>query len=175
MALTNEDLLAISQLLDVKLKAEITPIKNEMQALRSEIHAVKGELQAEIQAVKGELRAEIYAVKGELQAEIQAVKGELQAEIYAVKGELQAEIQAVKGELQAEIQAVKGELQAEIHQIKLFQENIIMPQLNTIQACYTSTYDRYKDSVEGYEALKADNEVMKKVIMEHSDKLKRLA
>ena len=142
MALTNEDLLAISQLLDVKLKAEITPIKNEMQALRSEIHAVKSELQAEIQAVKGELRAEIYAVKGELQAEIQAVK---------------------------------GELQAEIHQIKLFQENIIMPQLNTIQACYTSTYDRYKDSVEGYEALKADNEVMKKVIMEHSDKLKRLA
>ena len=131
MALTNEDLSAISQLLDVKLKAEITPIKNEMQALRSEIHAVKGELQAEIQAVKGEL--------------------------------------------QAEIQAVKGELQAEIHQIKLFQENIIMPQLNTIQACYTSTYDRYKDSVEGYEALKADNEVMKKVIMEHSDKLKRLA
>ena len=142
MALTNEDLSAISQLLDVKLKAEITPIKNEMQALRSEIQAVKGELQAEIQAVKGELRAEIYAVKGELQAEIQAVK---------------------------------GELQAEIHQIKLFQENIIMPQLNTIQACYTSTYDRYKDSVEGYEALKADNEVMKKVIMEHSDKLKRLA
>ena len=131
MALTNEDLLAISQLLDVKLKAEITPIRNEMQALRSEIQAVKGELQAEIQAVKGEL--------------------------------------------QAEIQAVKGELQAEIHQIKLFQENIIMPQLNTIQACYTSTYDRYKDSVEGYEALKADNEVMKKVIMEHSDKLKRLA
>ena len=142
MALTNEDLLAISQLLDVKLKAEITPIRNEMQALRSEIQAVKGELQAEIQAVKGELRAEIYAVKGELQAEIQAVK---------------------------------GELQAEIHQIKLFQENIIMPQLNTIQACYTSTYDRYKDSVEGYEALKPDNEVMKKVIMEHSDKLKRLA
>ena len=153
MALTNEDLLAISQLLDVKLKAEITPIRNEMQALRSEIHAVKSELQAEIQAVKGELRAEIYAVKGELQAEIQAVKCELQAEI----------------------QAVKGELQAEIHQIKLFQENIIMPQLNTIQACYTSTYDRYKDSVEGYEALKADNEVMKKVIMEHSDKLKKLA
>ena len=131
MALTNEDLLAISQLLDVKLKAEITPIKNEMQALRGEIQAVKSELQAEIQAVKGELQAEIYAVK--------------------------------------------GELQAEIHQIKLFQENIIMPQLNTIQACYTSTYDRYKDSVEGYEALKADNEVMKKVIMEHSDKLKRLA
>ena len=59
MALTNEDLLAISQLLDVKLKAEITPIKNEMQALQSEIHAVKSKLQAEIQAVKGELQPEV--------------------------------------------------------------------------------------------------------------------
>lgn len=44
-----------------------------------------------------------------------------------------------------------------------------MPRLNTIEACYTSTYDKYKDSVEKYEALQADNEVMKQVIMEHSD------
>ncbi len=29
MALTNEDLLAISQLLDIKLKAELQPIKDE--------------------------------------------------------------------------------------------------------------------------------------------------
>ena len=131
MALTNEDLLAISQLLDAKLKAEIQPIKNEMQTLRSEIQHVKSELKAEIQSVRIELHAEI--------------------------------------------QSVKTELQAEIHQIKLFQENEIMPRLNTIEACYTSTYERYKDSVEGYEALKADNEVMKQVIMEHSDKLKKLA
>ena len=31
------------------------------------------------------------------------------------------------------------------------QENVILPRLNTIEACYTSTYDRYKDSVEDYE------------------------
>ena len=142
MALTNEDLLAISQLLDVKLTAAIQPMKNEMQTLRSEIQHVKSELQAEIQSVKIELHAEI---------------------------------QSVRDELHAEIQSVKNELQAEIHQIKLFQENELMPRLNTIEACYTSTYDRYKDSVEGYEALRADNEIMKQVIMEHSDKLKKLA
>lgn len=116
MALTNNDLLAISQLLDVKLKAEVQPIKNEMQTLKSEIQSVK-----------------------------------------------------------AEIQSVKTELQAEIHQIKLFQENVLLPRLDTIESCYLSTFDRYKDSVEGYEALRADNEVMKKVIMEHSEKLQKLA
>ena len=142
MALTNDDLLAISQLLDVKLKAEIQPIKNEIQTLKSEIQYVRTELQAEIQSVKTEL---------------------------------QAEIQSVKTELQAEIQSVKANLETEIRQIKLFQENQIMPRLNTIEACYLSTYERYKDSVEGYEALQADNEIMKQVIMEHSGKLQKLA
>ena len=131
MALTNDDLLAISQLLDVKLKAEIQPIKNEIQTLKSEIQYVRTELQAEIQSVKTEL--------------------------------------------QAEIQSVKANLETEIRQIKLFQENQIMPRLNTIEACYLSTYERYKDSVEGYEALQADNEIMKQVIMEHSGKLQKLA
>ena len=120
MALTKEDLLAISQLLDVKLKAEIQPIKNEIQTLR-------GELQTEVQV----LRSELYTVN--------------------------------------------INLQTEIHQIKMFQEYVIMPHLNTISVCYTSTYHRYKDSVEGYEALLADNEIMKKVIMEHSEKLQKLA
>ncbi len=142
MALTNDDLLAISQLLDVKLKAEIQPIKNEIQTLKSEIQYVRTELQAEIQSVRTEL---------------------------------QAEIQSVKTELQAEIQSVKANLETEIRQIKLFQENQIMPRLSTIEACYLSTYERYKDSVEGYEALQADNEIMKQVIMEHSGKLQKLA
>ena len=124
MNLTNEDLLAFSHLLDVKLKAEIQPIKNEIQS---------------------------------------------------VKAELQTEIQSVKAELQTEIQSVKAELQAEIHQINLFLENVVMPRLNTIEGCYTSTYIRYKDSVEGYETMQADNEIIKSVLAEHSEKLQKLA
>ena len=135
MALTNEDLLAISQILDVKLKAEIQPIKNEIQTLRSE----------------------------------------LQTKLQALGSELHTELQALGSELHTELQALDSELHAEIHQIKMFQENVIMPQLNTITDCYTSTFHRYKESVEGYEALQADNEVMKNVIMEHSEKLQKLA
>ena len=127
MALTQDDLLAISQLLDVKLKAEIQPIKNEIQSLKSDVQSVKTELLAEMQA------------------------------------------------LRAELQAVKASLEAEIHKIKLFQENVIMLRLNTIESCYLSTYERYKDSTEGYEALQADNEIMKAIIMEHSERLQKLA
>lgn len=36
MALTNEDLLAISQLLDTKLKAELNPVQNDIEAIKNE-------------------------------------------------------------------------------------------------------------------------------------------
>ena len=54
-------------------------------------------------------------------------------------------------------------------------ESKVIPRLNTIESCYTSTYDRYKDSIEEYEALKQDINIMKKVISEHSKKLQKLA
>ena len=164
MALTNDDLLAISHLLDVKFKAEVQPIKSEIHNLSDEIQAVKAELQGEIQSVKAELEGQIQAVKAELEGQIQAVKAELEGQI-----------QAVYDNLEGQIQAVYDNLQGQIHQIKLFQETMMMPRLNTIEACYLSTYNRYKDSVEGYETLQADNEIMKSIIMDHSAKLQKLA
>lgn len=88
--------------------------------------------------------------------------------------EIREEIREIKEDIR-EIRSDIQELKNRVKRIELIQENEIMPRLNTIESCYTSTYDRYKDSVEGYEALKADNEVMKKIIMEHSDRLKMLA
>ena len=54
-------------------------------------------------------------------------------------------------------------------------ENNVIPRLNTIESCYTSTYDRYKDSVYDYESMKQDIAIIKKVVAEHSEKLQKLA
>lgn len=54
-------------------------------------------------------------------------------------------------------------------------ENNVIPRLNTIESCYTSTFDRYKDSVEDYESMKQDIAIIKKVVAEHSEKLQKLA
>lgn len=92
MALTNEDLLAISQLLDVKLNARLKPIENRLKRIEVDLL-----------------------------------------------------------------------------------ENNVVPRLNTIESCYTDTYNRYKDYAEKMEAAFADIEIMKKVIAEHSEKLQKLA
>ena len=54
-------------------------------------------------------------------------------------------------------------------------ENNVIPRLNTIESCYTSTFDRYKDSVDDYESMKQDIAIIKKVVAEHSEKLQKLA
>ena len=80
--------------------------------------------------------------------------------------------------LKSELQPLKNDLQTlkdEVHQIKLYQENVILPRLNTIESCYTNTYNRYKNYAEKMEAAFADIEIMKKVIAEHSEKLQKLA
>ena len=45
-------------------------------------------------------------------------------------------------------------IESKVTNIGLTLENEIRPRLNTIESCYTSTYDRYKDSVEDYESIK---------------------
>lgn len=173
----HELLLAISNMLDTKLKAEF-------QALRMELHegiqALGTELHEEIQAVRTELHEEIQAVRAELYGEIQSVRAEVQ-DLRAELQEVKADVQTLKAEVQtlkAEVQTLKDEVQTlkdEMHRIKLYQENVIMPRINTIEACYTDTFKRYAMYVEKMESTFQDVEMLKIVVAEHSEKLKKLA
>lgn len=62
-----------------------------------------------------------------------------------------------------------------LKKIELTQENDILPRLQNIEACYTSTYKRYQTGIEQIEAIQADIDVIKSVIREHSEKLQKLA
>ncbi len=62
-----------------------------------------------------------------------------------------------------------------VKRIELTQETVVIPRLNTIETCYTSTYDRYKDNVETYESMKQDISIIKKVVAEHSEKLQKIS
>ena len=48
------------------------------------------------------------------------------------------------------------EMKSRVKKIEIMQENELLPRLSTIESCYTSTYDRYKDNVETYESMKQD-------------------
>ena len=77
-----------------------------------------------------------------------------------------------------DMQSIKQDIQeikTRVKKIEITQENEILPRLNTIESCYTSTYHRYKDNVDTYESMKQDISIIKKVVAEHSEKLQKLA
>lgn len=73
--------------------------------------------------------------------------------------------------MKGDIQTMKGELR----HVKLYQENVIVPRLDTIESCYTGTYQRYQDQADRMEAAYDDIDLLKKVATEHSEKLQKLA
>jgi len=98
MALTNEDLLAISQLLDVKLDAKLKPMENDIKSIKDEQT-----------------------------------------------------------------------------RINLIIENDILHDINILVENYVPAAKRYQDATSQIEAMQADMDIMKKVISDHSEKLKKIS
>lgn len=63
----------------------------------------------------------------------------------------------------------------QLTKIEILQENEILPRLQNIESCYTSTYRRYASGIEQMKSLQADIDILKKVVAEHSEKLQKLA
>lgn len=82
---------------------------------------------------------------------------------------------AISNMLDTKLKAEQQEMKDVLRCIELYQENVIVPRLNTIEACYTGTYRRYVSYVEKLESPFQDVEMLKVVVAEHSEKLKRLA
>lgn len=78
---------------------------------------------------------------------------------------------AISNIVQAQIEPLKHD----IRDAKLLIENDVMPRLNTIESCYTSTYRRYATGVNQIETLQADVDIIKKVVAEHSEKLQKIS
>lgn len=66
-------------------------------------------------------------------------------------------------------------LKDDIHFLKLQNENEVLPRLQNIEGCYISTYDRYKSGVEQIDSLQNDVDVMKRVVIDHSQKLQNIS
>lgn len=88
--------------------------------------------------------------------------------------EMKSDIAELKNDV-AVLESNVVEISTRLKRVELNQENIILPRLETIEACYTSTYERYKNSVEDCDALKQDMSVVKKVVAEHSMKLQMIS
>ena len=66
-------------------------------------------------------------------------------------------------------------LEQDVKKIRIICENDLQPRLQNIESCYLSTYKRYQDSVAEHDTMKLDIQVLKSVVMEHSEKLQKIS
>ena len=66
-------------------------------------------------------------------------------------------------------------IESRTKRIELLLENDILPRIQNIESCYTSTYRRYQSGAEQIDAMKDDIDIMKKVITEHSGMLQTIS
>lgn len=78
---------------------------------------------------------------------------------------------AISNMMDKKLQPIKEDIQF----LKLQNENEIVPRLQEIESCYTSTYNRYKNGAAQIDQLQLDMDIVKNVISEHSDKLQKIS
>lgn len=72
--------------------------------------------------------------------------------------------------LESKLQPIRDDIRF----LKLQNENEILPRLQNIEECYLSTYERYKNGIMQLDAMQADIDIMKNVLMKHSKQLQQL-
>ena len=162
--LTNEDMLMISELLDVKLDAQSKVMDEKHRQLREE-------LCQEMQQMKFELRGEIQEVRHELHGEM----SDMRSEINDIRSEIN-DIHSELGDVHGDINDLKGGLQDvndEVKCVKLLLENDVQPRISNIESCYVDTYRRYSLGIIDLETMRADIDILKNIVREHSEKLNK--
>lgn len=128
-------------------------ISNMFEPIRIDIHEIK----CRVTAIEGKVDA--------LDIRLTSVENKVDA--------LDIRLTSVEGRL-ASVESNMAVMNNRIKKIEIVQETEVLPRLNTIESCYTSTFDRYRDSAEDHEMVKQDVSMLKKVVMEHSEKLQKI-
>ena len=165
MSLTNEDLLAISQLLDTKLDARLKPIENDIKSIRDEQILMKDEQRRLWEGQKGLCDEQRKLWEG--QKELRDEQKELRDEQKKIRDEQREELK--------ELREGQKELRDEQKRINLIIENDILHGINILVENYVPAAKRFEKAVERMDAMQADIDIMKKVLAEHSEKLEKIS
>ena len=106
-----------------------------------------------------------------MDTKLDGLRAELKGDVAGLRDELKGDVVNLRVELKGDIAG----LHQAFHETRLLIENDVLPRLNTIEACYTSTYHGYVAELDKMEALQKDVELLKKTSEKHSRQLQQLA
>ena len=136
--------------------------------LKSDVAELKSDV-AELKVKVADLTEDVTVLKSDV-AVLNVKVTELTADVTILKGNV-TELRTDVNELAANTAGMNEQM----IKTKEMLELRVVPRLDTIESCYTSTYRRYSEKTEQMDALRTDMDIVKKVVTEHSVKLHKLA
>ena len=140
----NELLLAISDMMDKKLKSEI---QAELQPLKDDISHIKGD----INYMKSDIN--------HLNDDVSNIKSDI--------NHLNDDVSNIKSDI--------NHLNDDINSIKMHLENVTDKNIQLLAENYVPAAKRYEKATAKIETMQTDIDVIKSVILEHSDKLQKIS
>ncbi len=160
MALTKEDLMAISQVLDSRLDDKLTPIYSQLESIDGRLDNVEDRL-THVEERLDNVEGTLTHVQDRLD-NVEVTLTHVQDRLDHVEGRLD-HVEDSLTHVGERLDCVEGRLT----KIELIQENDMLPRLQNIESCYLSTFDRYQEHVSGYKTMESDIELLKKVVAAH--------
>lgn len=176
MTLTQEDLLSISNLLNVKIQAGL---QAELQPVNDSIRDLRFFIQSEHELIKNDIRnlfAELQGVKDDIRnlfAELQAVKDDI-SNLYAELRAVKDDISGIHSEMRTLKDEVNG-LNYRVTRLELHIENVTDKNIQLLAENYVPAAKRYEKATAQIESMRTDMEIIKSAIEHHSEALHKLA
>ena len=194
---TNQELfLAMSDLFDKKLDAKLQPIKNDIKSIQEEQIRINGKLiviEKEIADIKediNDIKDDINGIKDEINGIKEDING-IKDDINDIKDDIN-DIKDDINDIKDDINGIKERLtiiekkqdifekrldtmDSKLTKFGLIIENNIQPSINILSENYVPMARKFSDSIAQIEAIQVEQDIIKKVLHDHGEKLKRIS
>lgn len=169
----NELLLAISNIMDKKIGPIETRIDSMEETLTDRIDMVEKRLDTKIDLLEERLDSRIDHLEEHFEKRFDQMNTRVDhlEERFDQMDTRVDHLEERFDQMDTQVQ----DLKFQVRKINIELENTYAPQIREIQACYLSTYKRYQNGIEKNEQLQADMELVKDVLIQHEEKLKKIS
>ena len=160
----NELLLAISNIVHSEvsdLRSDITDMRSDIKNLYDEQHNMRSDIDDMRSDIKN-----LYDEQRNMRSDINDLRSDIK-NLYDEQRNMRTDINDLRSFVQDEAQKNLS--------TRLLLENEVIPRLQNIESCYTTTYSRYANGIQQLDTIQKDVDVLKLVVAEHSEILKKIS
>ena len=165
MALTKDDLSAISQLLDSKMNSRFDVLDNRIENMEGKLAGIETTLTENVLPRIGNIETTLME---NVLPRIGNIETTLTENVLPRIGNIETKIEN-------DILPQLNDISPRLRNIELTLENDISPRMQNIESCYVTTYRRYVRGVNQIDRMQMDIDILKKVVGGHSEKLQRIS